>query len=101
MAMRWAKWIVNVDASQLRPIDVIGQISPRPVFIAHGAMDEIVPVRHARTLFQAAGEPKELWIDPEAHHVGARDSDPDGYFVRLGRFFNEVLTLAASARPTL
>jgi uncharacterized protein len=101
MAMRWAKWMVNVDASQLRPIDVIGQIAPRPVLIAHGAMDEIVPVRHARTLFQAAGEPKELWIDPDAHHVGARDSDPDGYFVRLERFFSEALSPAVSGRPTV
>jgi uncharacterized protein len=102
MAMRWAKWMVNVDASQLRPIDVIGRIAPRPVLIAHGARDEIVPVRHARTLFKAAGEPKELWIDPDAHHVGARDTDTDGYFVRVEQFLRDALNSAASAasRPT-
>jgi fermentation-respiration switch protein FrsA (DUF1100 family) len=103
MAMRWAKWIVNVDATQLRPVDVIGQISPRPILIAHGDRDEIVPVRHAHILFKAAGEPKELWIEPGAHHVGARDTDTDGYFVRAQRFFRETLTGAAAAdvaRPT-
>jgi len=102
IAMRWAKWIVNVDASQLRPIDVIGQIAPRPVLIAHGARDEIVPIRHAHTLFKAAGEPKELWIDPDAHHVGARDTDTDGYFVRVEQFLRVALNSAASAasRPT-
>jgi fermentation-respiration switch protein FrsA (DUF1100 family) len=104
MAMRWAKWMVNVDASQLRPIDVIGRVSPRPLLIAHGGQDEIVPVQHAHSLFKAAGEPKELWIEPGAHHVGARDSDTDGYFVRVERFFsaafNAVGASSASLRPT-
>jgi fermentation-respiration switch protein FrsA (DUF1100 family) len=102
MAMRWAKWLVNVDANQLRPMDVIGRIAPRPVLIAHGARDAIVPVRHADILFKAAGEPKELWIDPDAHHVGARDTDTDGYFVRVEQFFRETFNSAAAAasRPT-
>jgi dipeptidyl aminopeptidase/acylaminoacyl peptidase len=102
IAMQWAKWIVNVDASQLRPIDVIGQISPRPIFITHGEQDEIVPVRHARTLFKAAGEPKELWIAPGAHHVGARDTDTATYFERIERFLRSALSVdaAADARPT-
>ena len=100
LAMRWAKWLVNVDANQLRPVDVIGQIAPRPVLIAHGALDEIVPVRHAHTLFKAAGEPKELWIEPNSHHVGARDTDTDGYFLRIERFLAEALSPAVAARPT-
>jgi fermentation-respiration switch protein FrsA (DUF1100 family) len=94
LAMTWAKLIVHVDASQLRPIDVIGGISPRPVLITHGVEDEIVPVRHAHTLFKAANEPKELWTVPDAHHVGARDTDPDAYFLRVKRFFQQALSLA-------
>jgi uncharacterized protein len=102
LAMRWAKWLVNVDANQLRPIDVIGQIAPRPVLVAHGALDEIVPVRHAHTLFKSAGEPKELWVEPQAHHVGARDTDTDAYFARVECFMSEALSSDASvrARPT-
>jgi fermentation-respiration switch protein FrsA (DUF1100 family) len=101
IAMHWAKWIVHVDASRLRPVDVIGRISPRPILITHGELDEIVPVSHARTLFQAAEEPKELWVVPEAHHVGARDTDPDGYFVTIERFFRQTLSPdALVAHPT-
>jgi fermentation-respiration switch protein FrsA (DUF1100 family) len=104
MAMRWAKWMVNVDTGKMRPIDLIGRISPRPLLIAHGEQDEIVPVRHAHSLFKAAGEPKELWIDPQAHHVGARDMDTDGYFARIETFFNAAFSAvgssSASARPT-
>jgi fermentation-respiration switch protein FrsA (DUF1100 family) len=97
IATHWAKWIVHVDASRLRPVDVIGQISPRPVLITHGGLDEIVPVRHAHTLFKAADEPKELWVVPEAHHVGARDIDPDAYFEKIERF----LRLALTADPVV
>jgi fermentation-respiration switch protein FrsA (DUF1100 family) len=102
LAMRWAKWIVHVDASQLRPIDVIGRIAPRPIMLTHGALDEIVPVRHVHTLFQAAEEPKELWVVPEAHHVGARDMDPEGYFQRVEGFLRHSLSTnaASAALPT-
>ncbi len=109
MAVRWAKWLVNVDASQLRPVDVIARIAPRPILIAHGALDEIVPVQHAHRLFEAAGEPRELWIEPQAHHVGARDVDTQGYFTRVERFFREALRFdsvsavdsgSVSLRPT-
>jgi len=102
MAMRWAKVLVNVDATQLRPVDVIGRVAPRPILIAHGQLDEIVPVRHAQTLFKAAGEPKELWIEPTSHHVGARDTAPDAYFARVERFLSEALSASpsASAHPT-
>jgi fermentation-respiration switch protein FrsA (DUF1100 family) len=92
VAMRWAKWMVHVDATQLRPVDVIGRIGPRPILLTHGTLDEIVPLRHARILFAAAEEPKELWIVPGAHHVGARDGDPDGYFDRVEHFVRQALT---------
>ena len=100
LAMRWAKWIMHVDASQLRPIDVIGRIAPRPIMLTHGTLDEIVPVRHAYTLFTAAEEPKELWVVPGAHHVGARDEDPDGYFRRVEHFFRQALSPAGALLPT-
>jgi dipeptidyl aminopeptidase/acylaminoacyl peptidase len=99
IALQWAKWIVHVDASQLRPVDVIARISPRPILLTHGVLDEIVPVRHAHTLFKAAEEPKELWIVPDAHHVGARDLDPEGYFERVERFMRQALSPAGVAHP--
>jgi fermentation-respiration switch protein FrsA (DUF1100 family) len=91
LALRCARWIVNVDARQLRPVDVIRDISPRPLLITHGGADEIVPAQHAALLFQAAEEPKELWLVPDVGHVGARDTDPDGYFTRIESFLRDAL----------
>jgi uncharacterized protein len=91
LALRCARWIVNVDARQLRPVDVVRDISPRPLLITHGGADEIVPAQHAALLFQAAEEPKELWMVPDVGHVGARDTDPDGYFARIESFLRQAL----------
>jgi len=100
LALQSAKWIMHLDATQLRPVDVIGRISPRPVLLTHGTLDEIVPVRHAYTLFKAAEEPKELWVVAGARHVEARDLDPDGYFHRVEHFLSEALSPAGALLPT-
>jgi len=38
-----------------------------PVFIIHGTADILTHVEHARRLYQAANEPKELWINDSGH----------------------------------
>jgi dipeptidyl aminopeptidase/acylaminoacyl peptidase len=101
IAMHWAKWIMHVDASQMRPVDVIGRIAPRPIMVTHGMLDEIVPVNHAFTLFKAADEPKELWVVPGAHHCGARDEDPDAYFLKVESFLRQALSRASALPPTV
>ncbi len=45
LALYWARVMLRVDARQMRPIDEIGRISPRPVLLLHGAEDQIVPVQ--------------------------------------------------------
>jgi len=43
---------------------------PRPVFIAHGTADEVVPIAHGEALFAAANEPKEfLPMEGVTHNV--------------------------------
>ena len=50
------------------PGEVVGLISPTPLFILHGDSDRTVPVDQAHTLYTRAGEPKALWIAPETGH---------------------------------
>ena len=51
------------------PLAEMPKISPIPVLILHGDEDVIVPVRHAKILYDAALEPKEMWIVPGAGHI--------------------------------
>ncbi len=54
--------------SQVKPVDCISKISPRPVFIVQGDADDIVPVNRAYNLYKAAVEPKKLLILPGGTH---------------------------------
>jgi uncharacterized protein len=59
---------MGVRVEELRPVDSIADLSPRPVLIGHGGQDAHVPVESGRRLFAAAGEPKLIWEEAEARH---------------------------------
>ncbi|MFH1651618.1 MAG: alpha/beta hydrolase, partial [Chloroflexota bacterium] len=61
-----AEWLDGFR--RIRPIDFIGGISPRPVWLVHGSKDETVPVRHAYRLFEQAGAPRKLIVIDGAGH---------------------------------
>jgi pimeloyl-ACP methyl ester carboxylesterase len=44
------------------PVEVVGRISPIPLLLVHGDSDHYFPVEHPHALYDAAGEPKELWL---------------------------------------
>ena len=57
--------------NQLSPEEYIGRIAPTPVLIIHGTRDRVVSYRHALTLFERAGEPRQLWSIQYAGHTPA------------------------------
>jgi uncharacterized protein len=63
-----ADFRANIDVSRVRPMDVIGKISPRPLLIIHEAGDSIVPADNSLRNFAAARQPKEMWLVPGAGH---------------------------------
>lgn len=42
-------------------------------------------------LYEAAKEPKELWMLPEAEHCGAYFVDRKAYVAKINGFFNQYL----------
>ena len=50
------------------PRDFVSQISPRPLLIMHGEYDTLIPLAHARELYENAREPKELYVIPRGPH---------------------------------
>ena len=61
------------DLLEASPQNVIGGIAPRPMLLVHGDADEIVPYHHAESLFDKAGEPKELVRIAHGAHQLRRD----------------------------
>ena len=58
-------WLIS---DRYSPLKAVRRISPTPLFLIHGDIDEIVPVRHSEELFAVAGEPKTLWIVKGKQH---------------------------------
>ena len=81
----------GIDPDWVRPIDDIGEISPRPVLIMHGGRDELVPPDTGERLYAAAAEPKFLWYAPDAAHVKLSTQYPAEYEARVLTFFDAVL----------
>jgi pimeloyl-ACP methyl ester carboxylesterase len=57
------------DPIPVPPADAAAKIAPTPLLIVHGDRDEYFPPDHAEQLFEAANQPKELWIVPGFGHA--------------------------------
>ncbi len=76
----------GIDANALRPIDRIGAIKLPKLFIA-GAKDQHTKLAESRALFDAASEPKELWV-VDAAHVNIHEAVKVEYERRVTAFFD-------------
>jgi uncharacterized protein len=57
----------------------------RPVFIAHGTSDRMIPYHHGQNLYEAANEPKQLFPLPGDHN----DQLPTEMFAALNEFLRQ------------
>lgn len=62
-----------------------------PLMIVHGSSDEIVPVEHARTLYDSAIEPKDLQIVEGADHTFSNSSQLDEALRLAREWFDKYL----------
>jgi fermentation-respiration switch protein FrsA (DUF1100 family) len=75
----------------VRPVDDIGLIGPRPVFLIQGMADTMVPLDSAQRLYDAAGEPRQLWTEPDAPHMNMYAYYRIRYTKRVLKFFDTYL----------
>jgi fermentation-respiration switch protein FrsA (DUF1100 family) len=86
---------LGVGPSPLRPLDHIGRLRC-PVFVIGGMADLHTTAADTRMLFDAAHEPKQLWLIPETGHVDYLDAAGAAYRQRVLEF----LTAALNARQS-
>ena len=84
-------WRVGYHFSQVEPVREIGRITPRPVLIIHGLLDRTVDPHDAVRLYEAAGEPKELWLIPACGHTRGYFADEAEYSAKITTFFAQHL----------
>jgi len=83
---------LGFDLEAVSPLAYIGAISPRPVFLMMGGKDTFVNPKGGKLLYDAAGEPRELWFDPELGHVEFSTERAVEFETRVTAFFGEYLT---------
>ncbi len=81
----------GLEVDMLRPVGRIGELSPRPVYLIYGEADGAIPPDSGSRLYEAAGEPKTLWMEPGVGHVGMYNNSPEEYEQRVVEFFDEAL----------
>ena len=68
LSLKLAEMRSGIDLGNIRPVDVISQLSPRPVLLVHAGADDVVPAAEGERNFEAARRPKELVLVPGAAH---------------------------------
>ena len=87
----WAERETGFKTEDIDATEWIAQISPRPVFLMQGGADGMISANSGQRLYDAAGEPKELWFEPKLGHVDF-DSDKAAEFERrVVEFFDQYL----------
>jgi fermentation-respiration switch protein FrsA (DUF1100 family) len=89
----WLRLWHGVRYADASPRAVLSGLEPRPLFFIHGGADEIVSVRHSRSLYDAYKGPREIWVVQGAPHVGAYFADRPLYVERVAGFFGRTLGL--------
>jgi pimeloyl-ACP methyl ester carboxylesterase len=115
VAMRRVHWLIEkrlgrltgrvlrrtrIAASGWQPVPeppdaAAARIAPTPLLVVHGDADGVLPVEHAYALFAAAGQPKQLWIEPGFGHAEAA-ATPD-LLARIGGWLAATATANGAA----
>jgi len=81
-------WMVEIQmgsrASDLSPMQVVDQISPRPVLFIYGEYEQDA----GWNLNNSASNPRDIWIVPGTGHGGYHLVAPEEYTNRIAAFFD-------------
>jgi pimeloyl-ACP methyl ester carboxylesterase len=97
----WLKTRIDPTGWQLIPVppaEAAARIAPVPLLVVHGDQDLYFPPEHARQLYEAAREPKELWLIPGMGHAEtATDND---LVDRIARWLHQATAPSPAAAPS-
>jgi pimeloyl-ACP methyl ester carboxylesterase len=95
---RWLNTRINPEGWKLIPVppaEAAAKIAPVPLLIVHGDQDLYFPPEHARQLYMAAREPKELWLLPGMGHAESACSQE--LVDRIGQWADQVTRRSIAA----
>lgn len=87
----WARRWFPVEPSEVAPIEEIAAIAPRAVLIVQGRRDPLVRWQDACSMYERAGEPRDIWLLERSGHAACLQDEPEEYARRVSAFFCEHL----------
>jgi fermentation-respiration switch protein FrsA (DUF1100 family) len=91
----WFLPLKFVMVDQYNTIDVIHRVTA-PVLIVHGAQDSVIDLSLAERLFEAARQPKQMEVFPEADHS---DLYEHGAFAVVDRYLKGLAAPVSAGQP--
>jgi pimeloyl-ACP methyl ester carboxylesterase len=99
LADRLMAWRAGYRFREVEPLRDVTRIAPRPLLLIHGLEDTTISPLDSQRLFEAAGDPKELWLVDGMEHCCAYFKDRGVYCERVAAFFAEHLRAAEANEP--
>ena len=85
----WAELDLGISIDEIDAKKWIPNISPRPILLIHSLDDEVISAGSGELLFNAAREPKQLWLESGVGHADFDIAMPEEYEKRVVGFFNQ------------
>jgi dienelactone hydrolase len=79
--------------------DLSARIAPTPVFFIYAVPGQGGEAELTETFYEAAQEPKEIWLVPGATHTGGIEAQPEEYERRVVGFFDDALLSDEGREP--
>jgi pimeloyl-ACP methyl ester carboxylesterase len=92
-------WRAGYHFREVEPLRDVGKLAPRPLLLIHGLNDTVISPQDSQRLFEAAGEPKELWLVEGMDHCCAYFKDRGAYCQRIAAFFATHLDAVEAEAP--
>jgi uncharacterized protein len=96
-----ARAIYGIDFYNVRPVDVVAQLAPQPLFFIQGDADTFVPPSNMGDLAAAArAAPNahvQTWLVPGAAHAQSYNTQPQEYVSRIVAFYTAAMGPDTSA----
>jgi len=90
-----AQAIYGMNFYAVRPVDIVTQIAPRPIFFIHGDSDNYIPSSNMGELAAAARSASnthvQTWLVPGADHAQSFNKHPQEYIARVVAFYTAAL----------
>ncbi len=103
-ALLAGRMLYGADYYDVRPLDIVGRLAPRPLLFIHAGADSYTSPQNLAALTKAAsaarGANVQSWLVPGASHAQAYHTAGTVYVSRMVSFFTAALGADASRGPT-